>query len=495
MSVNPISNAQPSALLPRLHRDEPLRLSLPETIVQFGTGGFLRGFAEYFVEQANAGAKPIGRVVMVGSTGSGRVAHVNEQGGRYTLVTRGRAGGQIVDDARTIECLSRALSAADAWPDVLDLATSPDLRIIISNTTEVGIVHDPDDRPDLVPPRSFPGKLTAFLHHRATAFDYDPKHGLIILPCELLERNGDRLRDVVMRLSDDWNLGDAFCRWLEEGVVFCNTLVDRVVPGTPDPADADALAQRLGYRDDLLTVAEPFRFWAIEWPGQKEDFPFHGVDEGIVLTEDVGPYRERKVRILNGSHTIMVPAALLLGLRTVDEAVNDPLMGVFTRRVIFEEIVPSLDIDVDSATNFARDVIERFENPFLHHELWGISLQQTMKMRVRVVPSLRSFERKRGALPPSLTFGLAAFIEFKLRMAGDGHPRDDADAFWSALAAQKLDSERTAAVVLTHDELWDGQLSPIPGLPEAVSRDLASIRERGIKQALKDHLERVHSYE
>lgn len=471
---------------------------LPERVLQFGTGAFLRGFAGFFVEQANRSDALNGRIVMVGSTGSGRAQALNEQDGLYTLCVRGRGDGAVVDEAHVISAVSRALASSDQWDEVLAVARTPDLTLVISNTTEVGITLDEDDRIDLEPPHSFPGKLTAVLYERARAFDYDPAKGLVILPCELVEHNGEKLRRIVRTLAERWNLGANFLGWFDDANVFCNTLVDRIVPGMPD--NAEALFERFGYQDDLLTVAEPYRLWAIEGDAKlKKRLPLAGADPGIVVAEDITPYRERKVRILNGTHTIMVPAALLCGLETVREAVENARMGAFIRQVALEEIVPSLNIGPEMAASFAHDVLERFSNPFIEHELLGITFQQTTKMRVRVVPSLLSYAKMRGDVPPSIAFGFACFLLFQhpdLGPAATERPADDAAEDWHERwadvdrgDAQQL--RRFVASVCADERLWDAHLDEIQGFVEAVSDHLVRAAQDGVLAALDTHLQTV----
>ena len=489
--------------LPRLSPDVARRAPsfadgavLPERVLQFGTGAFLRGFVEPFVEEANRAGRFGGRVLMVGSTGSGRAATLNEQGGFYTLCVRGRADGRDVDESVLISAVSRAVAASDDWDAVLAAARSPELALVVSNTTEVGIQLDEDDRPDLDPPRSFPGKLAVLLHERVRAFDFDPEKGLVVLPCELIEDNGDTLRGIVRTLAERWGYGDDFLRWLDEANRFCNTLVDRIVPGTPD--DPEALFSRLGYRDDLLTVAEPYRLWAIEGGDDlQQKLPFDG--PGLVVADDIAPYRERKVRILNGGHTSTVPAALLCGLGTVREAVEDERVGAFMRRVILDEIVPSLDIDPAMARSFADDVLERFANPFIRHDLLGITFQQTMKMRVRVVPSLRGYEEKRGEAPPALAFGFACFLLFQHPEVGppaDARPVDDAAPMWRERWAgvDRADAfavRNFVADVCADESLWGARLDAIPGFVEAVTEHLVRAASDGAPAALDAFLDSV----
>ena len=485
--------------LPRLSRqlegiEDSGSDALPETIVQFGTGGFLRGFVDAFVEQANRrGEKPAGRVVVVGSTSSGRVSQLAEQEGLYTLSVRGRAGGEVVDETNIIRSISRALSAAEAWPEVLSLSRSPHIHTIASNTTEVGITYDREDRPDLQPPRSFPGKLTAFLAERARHFDYAADRGVVILPCELIENNGERLQDIVLKLARDWQLGQRFTEWLGDAVVFCNTLVDRIVPGTPDDAERLRLNERIGYDDRLLTVAEPYRLWAIQLPdGQSADrISLLGADDGIILADDIRPYRERKVRILNGTHTAIVPAALLFGFTTVAETVDHENFGCYVKRMVMEEIVPSLDVDREMATAFAEDVLERFANPFIRHELLDISLQQTAKIGVRVLPSLRGYVERYGAIPPLLTFALAAFVVYKLQSClQEGLPHDDANDFWQDMAAldERVGMDAVIGILIADSGLWQDGLADLPGFAEAVRGHVEDIRTDGIAAALTVHL-------
>jgi tagaturonate reductase len=466
----------------------PPLLDLPERAVQFGTGAFLRGFVEPFLDAANREGRFGGRVVMVGSTGSGRDRVLAEQDGLYTLDVRGIEDGQPVEERRVIGCVSRALGAADEWDAILAVARDPDLQLVFSNTTEVGIVLDAEDRPDLHPPRSFPGKLARFLHERATAFGFDPARGVVVLPCELIEDNGDRLRDVVLALAERWGMDARFAAWIRAAVPFCNTLVDRIVPGTP-AADARAAAEAaLGYRDELLTVAEAYRLFVIQGDDRlRERIPFAGAP-GVVVTEDVAPYRERKVRMLNGAHTITVPAAVLCGCETVLDAVRHPLVGPFLRRALLDEIVPTLDVPGSEA--YARAVLDRFANPYVRHALLDISLQQSMKMRVRVVPTLLRHAERTGRAPEALAFGFAAY----LRMVADGRGlADDGAARVRAHldgASNDADAGEADAVrALCADRaLWDADLSAVPGFADAVAAALARIRRDGAAAALEAHL-------
>lgn len=476
------------------------QLELPERIVQFGTGAFLRGFIDFFVDEANRRGELNGRIVAVGSTDSGRDSRINDQDGLYTLSSRGIVGGELRVEHRIVGSLSRALSARRDWAAVLECARNPDLRLVFSNTTEVGITLDNSDRdPEAAPPPSFPGKLTRFLLERARAVDFDVEQGVVVVPCELIEDNGDKLREMVLTLASRWKLEPEFAEWLDMGVPFCNTLVDRIVPGAPAPEEAASLAATLGYTDALLTTAEPYRLFAIELPTTGGDFGGEGdisqrlgfteADSGIVLAHDIAPYRLRKVRLLNGTHTIAVPLALLAGCETVRDAVEDAVVGQFIRRALLDEIVPSTG--APGAAEFAREVLDRFANPYIRHALLDITLQQTTKMRVRVVPSIIELAARTGRTPRALAFGFAAFLVY-MRRDGAARRADDhaaeVRAFWGdggdmpdAIAAV---AERACAAV----GLWGADLRAVPGFLTAVTEALTRILRDGVLAALDAHL-------
>ena len=470
-------------VLPRLGaRAVPVTEALPERVLQFGTGAFLRGFVDGIVDDANRAGRFDGRVVMVGSTGSGRAHALAEQDGLYTLCVRGLRDGQPVDETHVVTSISRALAASDEWDAVLELARSPGLQLVVSNTTEVGIVDDPDDRRDLDPPRSFPGKLASALAERAEAFDY-AGGDLTVLPCELIEGNGDRLRRLVETHARRWSVDDRLVRWMDRSVTFCNTLVDRIVPGTPeDPTD---LQERLGYTDELLTVAEPYRLWAIEGDDElAERLPLAGL-EGVVVTDDLTPFRVRKVRILNGGHTSTVPTALLCGLTTVADAMDDPDVGAFVRRVVRDEIVPSLDIDPEMARSFAEDVLDRFANPFVDHALLDITFQQTAKVGVRVLPSVQGYVARYGTAPQLIAFGLAAFLASTRPGAlPASRPTDDAAGDWQARWDAASDLRQLARDALT--DLWG--IGAGSDVERRVGDALVSIDRDGCRAALRRHL-------
>jgi tagaturonate reductase len=482
-------------------------LDLPERAVQFGTGAFLRGFVEYFIDAANRRGLFNGTIVAVSSTGSGRDEILNEQDGMYTLAVRGLEESVPVQRYRVIGSLSRAVSARDEWPAVLAVARDPNVELIFSNTTEVGLATDPQDEPDASPPRSFPAKLTRFLYERARTFDFDPARGVVVLPCELLENNGARLAELVRELAARWasSLDPRFPEWLDDAVVFCNTLVDRIVTGAPSPEEQERIEDALAYRDGLITICETYRLFAIEAADDvRARLKFAEADDGVVVAPSIHEYRERKVRVLNGAHTIMAPVALLSGVETVREAVEDERIGRFLRDVICDEIVPSLSVPDGDA--FADDVWQRFANPFIRHALMDITLQATIKMQVRVVPSIVELHARTGRLANGLAFGFAAYLLF---MRGDFQAQrresglrvpDDAQAdairrHWSG-----VDSRSDAALArLAHAAcadtlLWGTDLTAIPGFAPAVADHLRIACRRGVPAALDAFLTgREHS--
>jgi tagaturonate reductase len=383
---------------------------------------------------------------------------------------------------------------------VLAHARDPELAFVFSNTTEVGIVLDEGDEFHLAPPRSFPGKLARFLYERARAFGFDPARGVVVIPCELIEDNGDRLRDVVLTLGNRWGLGPEFAAWVGAHVPFCNTLVDRIVPGAPDAGTGARMQAELGYRDGMLTTCEVYRLFAIEGNDRlRARLGFADADPGVVVTESVAPYRERKVRLLNGAHTITVCAALLAGCETVGEAVADDVVGAFVRRVTFDELVPS--VDAPGAEAFARDVLDRFANPFIRHALFDITLQATMKMRVRVVPSIVQYADRMGQAPKGVALGFAAYLLFmrgdlqaRRRAAGLPVPPDDqaarVRALWDGVddAADDARLVRLARRACADVELWGTDLTLVPGFAEAVGAHLVRLVRGGATAALEAHL-------
>jgi tagaturonate reductase len=362
--------------------------TLPETILQFGAGRFLRALADLFIHHANSQGQNAGRVVVVQSTGDNRAAALNRNAGRYHVALRGFENGQVVDRVETVESISRALVASTDWDQVRTVARSSQLRVILSNTTELGYDLNPADQPTDAPPRSFPAKLLAVLRERFEA----GQPGVTIIPCELSEHNAQLLQSIVLKLAADWHLPEPLRLYLSDQCVWLETLVDRIVV---DPKPDDPLLAQ----DPLLAVGEPYALWAIQQKPGADLFLKH---PNVVWTVDVEPYFLRKVRLLNGAHTALLIKAWPRGFQTVREAVLDPELGAWLERLLFDEIVPVLEGRVDNPAEFARQTLERFRNPFLEHKLASIATHHAAKVAVRLKPTREEYRTRFGRIPPLL---------------------------------------------------------------------------------------------
>ena len=453
----------PAGAYPREH--------LPERVLQFGTGMLLRALCAACVDAANSAGAFSGRVAVIQSTPQGQARAINAQDGLFTLVERGLEHGAPVERTRLVGAISRALVADAEWHAVRDLVARPELQVIVSNVTEAGFRLD----------ASFPARLTDLLHTRFARLPDGPQ--VFVIPTELVDDNGPRLAAMVDRLADGLGQGPEFREWLGRRVRFCSSLVDRITTGTPARDVRAALEQRLGYADALLTVTEPHALWAIEAdPAElRATFAIDVLPESVIIAPDIGFYRERKLRLLNGAHTAAAPLALLAGVRTVREAAEHPRLGAFLRYILFEEILPATDLPADAALAFAETVIDRFRNPWLDHEWRVIAANQTAKLGLRVVPSLTGFARKRGTAPQGLALGLAAYLRW-----ARSHPAGDADLplierHWrTATALPGL-----AASALADTDLWGVNLAELPGLLEATTRWLLLLERDGVDAALE----------
>ena len=464
----------------------------PEKVMQFGEGNFLRAFVDYFFDLANEKAGFNGKVVLVQPIAQGLTDLINRQEGLYTLYLRGSEKGKKVDEKRVISCVSRCINPYGEWDKVLELARSPELEIIVSNTTEAGIVHETESRFDQEPPISVPAKLTRVLYERWKA----GRKGLIILSCELIDNNGKELLRCVKQYIDDWKLEPAFKEWVEKENVFCSTLVDRIVPGRiRDPKEVEALAAANGYEDPLTDVGEVFGFWAIEGPEGLEDrLPFKKAGVPVTVVQDVTPYKKRKVRILNGAHTGFVLGAYLAGFDIVRDCMENDTIRGFMNRMLEEEVIPTLPLDKKDLEEFAAAVQDRFNNPFVNHELMSISLNSTSKWRARNMPTFLDYVKEKGKLPPFLTMSLAAYIAFyssdlqaldekglhARRPKGNEYVINDdrwaLEFFWNH---RKDTPEELVHAVLTNEQMWGQDLSKVPELEEATVKNLKLIREKG----------------
>ena len=475
---------------------------LPERVLQFGEGGFLRAFVDWMFHEMNSRKLFNGRIVAVQPIADGLVSVLNQQDGLFTLLLRGLRDGQPTEETTIISSISRGINPYTQWNEYLRCAEDPAMEFIVSNTTEAGITYDGADRPDMTPPASFPAKLAVYLYHRFRHFGGDPTKGVVILPCELIDRNGDNLKAIVLRLAREWQWPGDFTNWLTTHCHFLNTLVDRVVTGYPRD-EAAALTEQLGYEDKLLNTGELFHLWVIEGPAYlAEKLPFTQAGLHVVWTDDMTPYRTRKVRILNGAHTASVPAAFLYGLETVGQMMDHEVMGAFVRQTVYEEIVPSVKLDQTLMTEFADAVIERFRNPYIRHYLLSILLNSSAKFKARVLPSILEYHEQYGTLPGRLVFSLAALIALYKdgivdgsnmqgrRAEGSFTLRDDDWALeFLAGAWQEYDGTADGATtvarkVLSHTRLWGQDLNSLPGLTVLTAAYLQQIAADGIRSAL-----------
>ena len=470
----------------------------PEKVMQFGEGNFLRAFVDNFIDIANEKAGYNGKAVLVQPIAQGLTDLINRQEGLYTLYLRGSENGEKIDRKRVISAVSRCINPYGDWESVLALARSADLEIIVSNTTEAGIVHDTESTFDQEPPVSFPAKLTRVLYERYKA----GQKGIVMLSCELIDNNGKELLKCVNQYIDDWKLDGDFRRWVNEENIFCSTLVDRIVPGRiRDPKEVEALAEANGYEDPLTDVGEVFGIWVIEGPEGLEDrLPFKKAGVPVIVVPDVTPYKKRKVRILNGAHTGFVLGAYLAGYDIVRDCMHDDVIRGYMNRMLYEEVIPTLPLDKKDLEEFARAVQDRFNNPFVNHELMSISLNSTSKWRARNMPTFLDYVQEKGALPPCLTTSFAAYIAFYSsdireltdsglicrRPKGNEYTVNDDRWVLEFYLAHRNDSpEDLVHAVMTNTEMWGRDLTEVPGFEEAAVRILKQIRADGALAAYR----------
>ncbi|HIZ61587.1 MAG TPA: tagaturonate reductase [Candidatus Gemmiger avistercoris] len=468
----------------------------PEKVLQFGEGNFLRAFVDYWFDLANEKAGWNGKCVLVQPIAPGLAKMINEQEGLYTLYLRGSENGRKVDDKRVISSVSRCLNPYEKedYEKMMAVAASDDLEIIVSNTTEAGIVYDPACQKDDCPPSSFPAKLTQVLYHRYQA----GKKGILMLACELIDDNGKQLLKCVNQYIDQWGLEDGFKKYVNEDCTFCGSLVDRIVPGRiRDPKEVAELEEKNGYADPLTDVGEVFGVWVIEGDPKLNDvLPFRkaGLESHVFVTPDMSPYKKRKVRILNGAHTGFVLGAYLAGFDIVRDCMHDDTILKYMNKMLLDEVVPILPLDKEDCKKFAAAVQDRFNNPFVNHELMSISLNSTSKWRARNMPSFLEYIGKNGTLPACLTMSFAAYIAFysndvqELTDAGlvckrpKGNTYTVSDDRWvlEFYNAHK-DDEIPALVhaVMTNEQMWGRDLTQVPGFEEATVKNLTMIREQG----------------
>jgi tagaturonate reductase len=441
---------------------------------------------------------------MVQPIEKGLAEAVNAQDGMYTVLLRGLENGRPLTQKRVIKCVSRCINPYVDFNEYTAAMHNPHLRFIVSNTTEAGITYRERDRLTEKPPASFPAKVAALLYERYRHFNGDPGKGFIFLPCELIEDNGTTLKEIVLRHARDWGLGGGFTQWVEGANTFTNTLVDRIVTGYP-AGEAEALFEEWGYRDALLTAAEPYHFFAIETrdvEGLKRELPLADAGLNVVITTDITPYRARKVRILNGAHTLSALAAFLMGRDTVLEMMQDKPLTALIHKGIFREIIPSMDACGNELTAYARSVLERFANPYIQHALLGISLNSVAKFKTRIIPSVLAYHKKFNALPEALTFSFAALLAFyrghEIRDGaltghrhGNPYPiKDDKEVLdyfmeqWRGVGDSYEELNAMTARIGAREDYWGVNLQEIPGFTQKAAGYLHGIVQNGIREVI-----------
>ena len=468
----------------------------PVKVVQFGEGNFLRAFVDYMVDIANEKTDFNGSIVLIKPIPFGSLENFRKQDNRYTVLLRGLKDGKPYEETRVITSVSGTVDTASEYETYAGLAKIDTLRFVVSNTTEAGIVLDETDLFEACPPKTFPGKLCKFLFERAEHFGYAPDKGLIMLPVELIDDNGIMLKKCVKALAQKWQLGDRFLQWLDEACVFTSTLVDRIVTGYPRD-EAASICDKLGYEDNLIVTAEPFGLWVIESERDiSKELPLPECGLPVIFTDNQKPYKQRKVRILNGAHTSFVPMAFQCGYDDVLSAMRDPAIAKFMDETIHQEVIPTLSLPLSDLLAFANAVAERFCNPNIKHLLLSICLNSVSKWRARCLPSLEGYLEKTGRLPEHLTFSLAALISLyrggKLQEDGSlqcmrsGQPytlRDDARVLQFFDGHRDTSAAELAHLFLSDPDNFGKDLTEIPGLEAKVTEALTDIETYGMQAA------------
>jgi tagaturonate reductase len=457
---------------------------LPTKVIQFGEGNFLRAFVDWQIQQMNNKGLFNGGVTIIQPIENGRVAALDEQDGLFTVLLEGKQDGKDVQTHEVITVVNDTVNPYVDYQKFLDLAADDDTEFIFSNTTEAGIEFDDRDRADDAPQHSFPGKLTALLSKRFSL----GKKGFHIIPCELIEHNGDKLKESVQQMAALWNLGTGFDAWLNTSNTFYSTLVDRIVPGYPADRAAE-LATEFGYDDQSIVKAEPFLLWVIEGPKSLEQIlPLREVGLNVTVTDDMTPYRERKVFLLNAPHTTMASLARLAGIETVRDVMDDPQFLAFIDAEMYEEIIPVLDLPHNELAAYAESVKERFENPFMHHELNSIALNSISKFKSRLLPILTKFHDKNNAFPERITLALSALL---FAYTGDPEvaitPIDGAETIAAFHAA--FTSGDYVATILSDTTIWGRDLTTLDGLVAKVTENISSVRAHGVRETMAGILE------
>jgi len=472
----------------------------PVTVLQIGEGNFLRGFFDWMVQESRSKGLFRGSIAVTQPrpTGKPKIEAIAAQDGLYTLVIRGLEGGEPVERKEVVSVFAEAFDPYSDWPKMIRLAESPDLRVVVSNTTEAGLVYRPEALDEGAPIVSFPGKVAYLLYRRYMKYDGAGDRGLIFLPCELLERNGDALKEAVLRYAEDWALPEEFREWVRTRNRFLNSLVDRIVTGYPAEEQAEAWFSEWGYRDGLLCVAEPYHLWAIEAePEMEQVLPFRAADLNVHWVDDLKPFQQRKVRILNGAHTLMSPLGILHGMEHVRQLMEHEVHGAYVRSTVEDEIIPSLPYPAQDMKTYANTVFERYANPFIRHKLSDIAMNSISKFKARLLPSLAHYINRGERIPDGLARGFAGLLRYyQVKKREDGYEgttlagetysvRDDAAvlermaAIWAEAEQGKETLLNTVNRLLADRAIWGEDLSGWTGLAESLTALLAGWTGKG----------------
>lgn len=471
---------------------------LPEKVLQFGTGVLLRGLPDYFIDKANRQGIFNGRIVVVKSTDSGDASAFEKQDNLYTLCIRGIENGKKVEENIICSAISRVLSAKGEWDSILACAHNPQMQIIISNTTEVGIQLVQDDIRKH-PPVSFPGKLLAFLQERYNAFQGSHQSGMVIVPTELIPDNGKKLESIILELAHLNALDEKFIEWLENSNHFCNSLVDRIVPGKPDEATKELIQEQIGAVDELITMSEVYRLWAIEGDETVAAIlNFAKADKGVIITPDINVYRELKLRLLNGTHILSSGLAFLAGIETVKEAMDNKVMVNYIENLMLHEIAPAIPfaIDLSKALDFGKNVLERFANPFIRHQWLSITQNYSTKLQMRVVPVLKNHYKEADAVPENIALGFAAYLFFMKAVKkedknyygicnGCEYKISDDHAAWYFDLWNTAKVPELVMEALQNTDLWGSDISVFPGFATEITDKLQLMIENGVLLTLQ----------
>ncbi|MGC5745654.1 tagaturonate reductase [Chryseobacterium sp. NFX27] len=465
---------------------------LPIKIVQFGGGNFMRGFTDYVIDKLNKEAGFNAGIVNVQPTPGGSVHKLEEQDNVYTLFSRGIKKGEIIDTKQVISAIQKSINPYTDYDEFLALAKEEELEFIFSNTTETGIAYDESENNYAGPHKNFPAKVAVLLHERFKHFNGAKDKGLRIIPCELIEDNAFALKEIILKYAQLWNLDSNFVQWIEHSNYFHNTLVDRIVPGYPKD-DAETYEDQLDYEDQMMVVSEVFLLFVIQdLANLKERIPFDRIDEQILVVDDIQPYRLRKVRILNGGHTLMLAPAILSGKETVKESIDDPFLGKFLSETIFNEVNPTLGLDENELKDFAEEVFDRFRNPFIKHYQASIALYFVSKFKVRILPSLLKYVEINQKLPLNLTFSLASLIRFYQGKFGEKFlPLNDEETIVNRFKEiwANEDYGKVAELALSETAFWDTDLTKVNGLKSAVAKALWEIDQNDTETAYHNFIQ------